>query len=522
MKQDLSAAQPVERASSVLHVRRRVFLALAVLLLPLFAASGASVYLHHEAADSARYTMVLGNLIEHVTQMEGDVARIEAGRSGVTEHLKETFVDGVGLFSALRAADPDGAEIFGDNDTPEREALSTLTERLGVQPAELSTSMGLYGHEMPDELVQLWEEDKWSFINGEALSLEASIGAVLIAGAPIFVDGSRDPASIERFWAAADALPDAHLSSVRQVLQETVFRTGKVPELLTFAVLGIVLFAALLAWFGVVKPLVRQIIQTKRNLEKEAAAARAADMAKTQFLATISHELRTPMNGIIGAAQLLAHSDLEDDDQEMVDILVSCADGQMALIDEILTFGEVEAGALRMIQEPVNVAQLVKDATSFATVMAKNKGLDLDVSVPRDLPDILGDHKRLRQVLVNLVGNAVKFTQTGGVSVQAVLERPDDRQDVTLRVFVSDTGPGIAEEHRGRIFERFTQGDSSSSRKAGGTGLGLAIAMGIVREAKGEITLDSELGTGSTFALILPTQIAASDHENTQNEKDAA
>ncbi len=519
---ETSTSQP-DTIRSVHHIRRRVLLALAVLLVPLIGASGAAIFLHHESADTARYSMVLGNLVENVAQLEGHVAKLEAGRNVDPALAKATFVETIGLYGALRAADPDGDEILEAGEAPQREALAELTTQLGGNPVERSNELGLLGHEMPEELVQIWEEEgSWSLSDELSPSLEATIGSILLSGAAVFVEGKQDLASIEQFWSAIDVLSSEQISAVISELQAIAVKSGQAPELLTVAVLGIVLVAALLAWFGIVRPLIRQTVRVQMDLKREAAAARAADLAKTQFLATISHELRTPMNGIIGAAQLLSHSDLDEDDKEMVDILVSCADGQMALIDEILTFGEVEAGALRMIKEPVNVAQLIQDATSFATVMAQNKGLDLDVSVSDDLPDILGDHKRLRQVLVNLVGNAVKFTETGGVSVQAVLDRSEITQDVTLRVFVSDTGPGIAEQHRAQIFERFTQGDSSSSRKAGGTGLGLAIAMGIVREAKGDITLDSELGTGSTFALILPTQIAPSAEDNTHTEKDAA
>lgn len=522
MKHDLSAQHQQDEISDILHLRRRVFLALAVLLVPLLVASAASVFFHHSAADRARYTMALGNLVEGVSYLEGQVARLEAGHVVDPVASKKAFTETLGLYGALRAADPDGDEILEGSEAPQREALSILTDRLGINPIELSNRLELAGHEMPDELVPIWEEEgEWSAEGETALSLEASVGAILLSGARIFVDGKQDEASINKFWQSTELLSDEKQTNVRQVLQNSAVQSGKAPEMLTMAVLGIVLLAAILAWFGVVRPLIRQTMQIQSALEKEAAAARAADMAKTQFLATISHELRTPMNGIIGAAQLLAHSDLSEDDKEMVDILVSCSDGQMALIDEILTFGEVEAGALSMVEEPVDVAKLMRDATSFAKIAADKKGLDLDISVPQDLPVILGDHKRLRQVIVNLVGNAVKFTEQGGVSVQATLEPSEGSDDAVFRVFVSDTGPGIAGKHQTKIFDRFTQGDSSSSRKAGGTGLGLAIARGIARQAKGDISLDSELGTGSTFTLTLPTQIVGAQDEK-QNKRNAA
>jgi signal transduction histidine kinase len=261
-----------------------------------------------------------------------------------------------------------------------------------------------------------------------------------------------------------------------------------------------------------------------RNLELDAERIRAqqADMAKTQFLATISHELRTPMNGVIGAAQLLELVDLPEEDKELIDILNSCADSQMALIEEILTFGEIEAGALRIKAEPMEVNAFMRNATSFATILAQKKDLSFNLEVPEGAPVVLGDAKRLRQVIVNLVGNAVKFTEEGSVSVKATVERIDGSDEGVFRVAVTDTGMGIAPEHQAQIFERFMQGDSSSSRKAGGTGLGLSIALGIAHESGGDISLESELGKGSTFTFEMKTKIVNANDGTSPTERNVA
>ena len=273
--------------------------------------------------------------------------------------------------------------------------------------------------------------------------------------------------------------------------------------------------------------LIRRLRCRNAELDAERLHALAADRAKSEFLATVSHELRTPMNGIIGAVQLLDDVEMEEEDREVLEILSTCAEGQMTLIEEILTFGEIEAGAIRTIEEHVELPVLMRASTSFATIGAEKKGLTLDIVSSDDVPAVLSDAKRLRQVIVNLVGNAVKFTETGGVEVRVTVEATGGANgSALLRVSVSDTGPGIATEHRTRIFERFTQGDSSSSRKAGGTGLGLAIARGMARELGGDITLESTVGEGSTFTFELPVRLAlavdTANQASTQHERKVA
>ena len=248
-----------------------------------------------------------------------------------------------------------------------------------------------------------------------------------------------------------------------------------------------------------------------RNVELDAEKVRAqeADRAKTQFLATISHELRTPMNGIIGAVQLLEMSDLNEDDAELLDILKTCSESQMTLIEEILTFGALEAGRMSLAKEVIDLAPTMKAATGFAIIVAAEKGIAFDVVVADDAPAVVIDAKRLQQVIVNLVGNAVKFTEAGSVQLRADLTAGADDRSGILRITVEDTGPGIPLSEQVRIFDRFTQVDESSTRRAGGTGLGLAIARGIARAMGGDITVDSTSGKGSIFLLEVPVPVMA-------------
>ncbi|GAA6179122.1 hypothetical protein NBRC116594_05600 [Shimia sp. NS0008-38b] len=262
----------------------------------------------------------------------------------------------------------------------------------------------------------------------------------------------------------------------------------------------------------------------ERNLELDAERVRAqqADLAKTQFVATVSHELRTPMNGIIGAIQLLELADLDEDDVDSLEILKTCSESQLSLIEELLTFGSLEADGMNLFEDVIELAPAMKTATGFATIAAADKGISFDVDVAENTPALKADFKRLQQIVVNLVGNAIKFTETGGVTLHAALTSTDMSDTGVLKVSVMDTGPGIPLSEQARVFERFTQVDESSTRSAGGTGLGLPIARGIARVMGGDITLESTPGKGSTFVLEVPVPIVGRLQDTTNSKRDAA
>ncbi|KIT17706.1 sensor histidine kinase [Jannaschia aquimarina] len=503
------------------RLRRHVLLALAVLLLPMFVVSAASIEFHRTAAIKARYVVALSQLVEAMARIDGHVARIEAQRDRVNLAVRASLTDAVGLYGAIRAADPDGDEILEGSESAKREALSALTAALGVEPVSLSRELGLFGNEMPDELVEIWEEDEaWTSASSMSPSLEATFAGIILAAAPVILEDRRDAATLDAYWEASGKLSDVQHVEVVETLQDGVEVASRAPLFLAIGVLGVALGGAAAAWVFVAKPLIQEVSRSQAALAHEAEAAQAADRAKSEFLSTVSHELRTPMNGIIGAVQLLEHSDLSAEDGELLEILASCAESQMTLIEEILTFGEVEADALRIVEEPIEISEIIRESTGFATIGAGKKGVSLTVQMPEAAPSIMGDPKRLRQVIVNLVGNAVKFTDEGSVEVRATLEEDGERP--AFRVRVADTGSGIPPEYREKIFERFTQADSSSSRKAGGTGLGLAIARGLAREMGGDITMTSELGKGSIFVFEIPTRLADQSETGRFNEKEAA
>lgn len=262
---------------------------------------------------------------------------------------------------------------------------------------------------------------------------------------------------------------------------------------------------------------VRQNLETIeiQNIELDLARKEAleASRIKSEFLANMSHEIRTPLNGILGFTNLLQKSELSPRQQDYLTTIQKSAESLLGIINEILDFSKIEAGKLVLENLPFNLRDLIQDALTMLAPAAHEKQLELVSLVYRDTPiQLQGDPQRLKQILTNLVGNAIKFTQGGTVAVRAMLEdESDDRAQ--LRISVQDTGIGLSEEDQQALFKAFSQADNSLSRQAGGTGLGLVISKRLIEQMGGEIGVDSTPGEGAEFWISLSLPKSRDDNE---------
>jgi len=241
---------------------------------------------------------------------------------------------------------------------------------------------------------------------------------------------------------------------------------------------------------------------TERELREAKEAAEAAALAKSQFLAMMSHEVRTPMNGVIGMTDLLLQTDLSERQREYVETIRQSGDALMTVISDVLDLSNAETGRIVLEHHPFDIRECVRSAVDVFSPTARTKGLVLTTAFDSDVPSgIVGDQQRLRQVLVNLIGNAVKFTDRGSVAVH--VSRPGKAQPAELRFDIADTGIGIPSEKIGTLFDPFTLGDSSTTRRYGGTGVGLTISKKLVELMAGTIRVESTVGTGSTFSFTI-------------------
>ncbi len=313
-------------------------------------------------------------------------------------------------------------------------------------------------------------------------------------------------------------------NALQEILVVWSDRQGTLLEMFLLFTIGALVGLALFV-FAPIDVLIHRMMRkltAQIGVSKQALAdATLADRAKSEFLANMSHEIRTPMNGVMGMAELLARTKLDAKQMMFTDVIVKSGTSLLTIINDILDFSKIDAGQMELDPASFNLSAAVEDVATLLSSPVADKNLEIAVRIDPSLPKMfVGDVGRLRQVITNITGNAVKFTDRGHVFVNVsgvVAETDDDGQEYQLCFRVEDTGIGIPEEMRSKIFEKFSQGDESATRKHEGTGLGLAISASLVKLMGGEIGVESSPGDGSTFwfTINLPVCVDCSEKNTT-------
>ncbi len=502
--------QTVTRA----FLRSRYWAATAAILFAL-AVSVSLGYLElQRLRTNAGYFMAFVQLIEAENQLEVEILRTRAESeqgqitAGQRNLLQTAYRDLVSAFTVLRSADEDGvAQADADREEEDEAAWDEIAESIGVDGRAAAKAFGIGHAEMPAELEEIWEADE---DDGDP-ALETMIGELIELAYPI--------ATAERI---ADGAPFVNLQAIETLsvvsirpafkraaaaIRESSGETASLAFLILLAAGLTVAGVALGSAFLIYEPMLRTVIDSQRRVMADRDKAIASEEAKRRFLAIMSHEIRTPMNGVLGFANLLLDTKLTAQQREFVETLRSSGTSLLSLLNDILDFSRMESGSLKLEVEDFVVEEILADVVTLLGAQAAAKHLDLSSFVDPSLPEKLrGDPGRLRQILINLVGNAIKFTESGGVTIEIKQAGTGEAGERDLLFSVSDTGIGIAEDKLETIFDRFSQADSSAERKFEGSGLGLAICRELAALMQGEIGVDSTEGKGSTFWVRIRLQ----------------
>jgi len=513
---------------------QRVFALYLVTLLVLVGGSLALFlnYQHQELVEEAQNAATM--LVEVVAQTVAESAVI-----GDYDTIKRTLDKSIlrSQFASASFFDLSGGHVLSENSDHARpHAPGWLTNNIAAQLYDVNRTISAGGadygvlrlkfshEEIADRFWQLIVTALWLALASLALGLtliwfplRKALGTLdrvhdLDAGTDA-TDREPDIEDVPLEFRPAFAIIQRNASSLRRELESREKALAALRELLASMLHVSDLKTVgqpddLAALSDLIARLVAEREASRLELEHARDAAEAANRAKSQFLANMSHEIRTPMNGILGMTELVLDSELTAEQREFVGIVKNSAEALLGIINDILDFSKIEAGMLTIEQIPCNLQQLLSDTTQPLALLATGKQLAFSMKLAPELPEqILCDPVRLRQVLTNLIGNAIKFTAHGSVCLAVDHVASTDIPPV-LRFSVRDTGIGIPPDRIDHIFEAFTQADNSTTREFGGTGLGLSITRRLIELQGGRIGVNSRPGEGSEFHFTLPLRSA--------------
>jgi signal transduction histidine kinase/CheY-like chemotaxis protein len=486
------------------YLRSRYLTATAAIVFCLIGAILIGLFGLQISRSHVRYSKALIAVIKAENRFEQELAWAITGSltgerdSQLRSELKDTYRNLVAIYTAIRSTteQADGASTIprSDLDRPWNQLAASIGADLAAEKSALNLAGG-----MPAVFCDLWSGDKQTHEG-----LQSLIGEVIARGYPLVqADGPYNALHREQAR-AIEALSTTKLRPALQEAERTLAEFFRSKAAFAFNVLfacclaGIAL--ALASAAVIFLPMERAILTSQGLLVRERDRALALERAKRDFSAMISHELRTPLNGILGFSTLLQSTELTPVQKEYVETIYGSAGMLLGLLNDILDLLIMEKYSLELDIEDFAISDAATNVVALLTPRAVEKGLELGVYIDPSLPvRMRGDARRLRQILLNLAGNAIKFTTKGSVVIEVKLKTTCENGSYDVLLSVADTGIGITKEHLDKIFDRFTQVDTSASRKYEGTGLGLPICRELVGLMGGEIGVESIPGQGSTF-----------------------
>lgn len=497
------------------YLRRRFWVATLALLATLVLTSIVLLAALHKQSATGHFVVAFHHLESSADRLETELARLprpEVGSAVDRRGIRAALVDLLTRFRMLAHEDGSqpahGTHLYPE--APGRDHLADLAAEFGVGAARAAAEQGPSEDEMPPDLAAVWLGEGPG--GAKSPPLEAVMAGLLRLVVPLARNsGPLTPSEHALVLAAQDSYASTirpRIATVETLLDNQIQRTyfDAIVFIVALAVLGGAV--AVLNFVAIFRPVERAVMQSQSELLAERDKARAADQARRNFVATVSHELRTPLNGILGFASILAASNLSPDQRRQVGIIQASGKALLTLINDLLDLARIEAGAATLRASDFSVAEVIAGVASLMRESALGKGLGIDLDLDGNLPaQARGDGERLRQVLINLVGNAIKFTSSGGVTIRVRWQaRGGDATgsvDGQLLLSVSDTGPGIPPEKREAVFERFARLDNVPPGTEG-TGLGLAISRQLVEAMGGQIWVEDAAGAGATVVVSLP------------------